>query len=212
MPADGRIATMPRQVENMTTVLRFIATHRLVPHVDVFGESWGGSVAAELCALPVARSCVMASMIYRNASDIGNATFRSPEFHALLDTFTDGYIPTFPGFYFQFVTTSTPEVQAFTFATQPGRYSVAPEYAVFDLPFFDPTRARVPGLILRGENDVNQPLSDTQELAHDYGRDGARLVVLAGGGHVPRVDAPPVNTQFWDNVFAFVDGSPGHGR
>jgi alpha-beta hydrolase superfamily lysophospholipase len=219
MPADGRVATLERQVENLRVVLEHMRAMRFVTRADVLGESWGGSIAAELCDDPAAtRACVMSSMIYKNASDIGNATFRSPEFHALLDSLPNGYLPTFPDFYLQFVDASTAEVQAFTFATQPGLYSVAPEYAVFDLPFFDPTRARVPGIVIRGENDPNQPLSDTQELARDYGTHGARLVVLAGAGHVPRLAAPPVNETFWTTVLDFVDhgsrstGSEGEGE
>lgn len=209
-PVDGNVATLPRQVENMSAVARRIQLTRLVPRVDVFGESWGGSIAAEVCArASIARSCVMSSMIYRNASDVGNATFRSPEFHALLDSLPNGYLPTFPEFYFQFVAESPTAVQNYAFATQPGLYSVAPEYAVFDLPFFDPTRAVVPGLILRGELDPNQPLSDTQELAHDYGTHGARLVVVSGAGHVPRVAPAPASTAFWDTVIEFVE-HPGH--
>jgi alpha-beta hydrolase superfamily lysophospholipase len=206
MPADGRVATMSRQVENLRVVIERMRATRFVPRVDILGESWGGSVAAELCDdASATRSCVMSSMIYRNASDIGNATFRSPEFRALLDSLPNGYLPTFPGFYLQFVDASPPDVQNFTFATQPGLYSVAPEYAVFDLPFFDPTRARVPGLIIRGENDPNQPLSDTRELARDYGTHGATLAVIPGAGHVPRVNAPPVNETFWTTVLDFVD-------
>ncbi len=211
MPANGRDATFARDVEDMTAVLRYVRTLRLAPRVDVLGESWGGGVAADLCAnASLTRSCVMASMIYNNASDVGNATFRSPEFRALLDSLPNGYLPTWPDFYMQFVYASPAAVQTFTFATQPGMYSVAPEYAVFELPFFDPTNARVPGLILRGELDPNQPLSDTQELARDYGRRGAELVVIAGGGHVPRVNAPPANTQFWDSVVGFVDPADHH--
>ncbi len=44
--------------------------------------------------------------------------------------------------------------------TQPGRYSVAPLFGAFHLPWFDPTRARVPGIVIQGEFDQNAPQSD----------------------------------------------------
>ncbi len=206
MPVDGRTAILGRQVENMRAVLQYVRRTRLVAHVDVLGESWGGGVAAELCAdAGLTRSCVLASMIYRTGSDLARATFLNPGFRGFLDSIPDGYLPTFPGFYMPFVSASEPAVQDFTFATQPGRYALAPEYAVFELPFFDPTRARVPGLVVQGELDPNQPRSDTEQLAREYGRHGARLTLIASAGHVPRVEAPPASTDFWRAVTSFVD-------
>jgi len=205
-PADGRSPSKDLQVEAMGIVLRELKDLRDIPHLDVLGESWAGGVAAELCAdRGRVRSCTLASMIYRTASDFANATFRSPGFHAFLDSLPDGYFPTSPDTYFPVVGNSPPDVQAWTMANEPGSYTTVPLYDVFNLPFFDPTVARVPGRIIQGELDPNQSLDDTQELARDYGQEGAELVVISGSTHVPRVEAPPHNDQYWDAVIQFVD-------
>jgi len=122
-----------------------------------------------------------------------------------LDSLPDGYSPTSPDVYAPIVGSSPPDVQAWTAANEPGTYTTVPLYDVFTLPFFDPTIARVPGRIIQGELDPNQSLDDTRELASDYGSAGAELVVISGGAHVPRIEASPHNTQYWDAVIQFVD-------
>ena len=204
-PADGRSPGKDLQVEAMKIVIRELGKMRNIPHMDLLGESWAGGVAAELCAdRGHVGSCTLASMIYRTASDFANMTFRSPGFRAFLDSLPNGYFPTSPDVYFPIVGNSPADVQAWTAANEPGMYTTVPLYDVFDLPFFDPTIARAPGRIIQGELDPNQSLDDTRELARDYG-DGAELVVISGGAHVPRVEASPRNQQYWDAVIQFVD-------
>lgn len=204
-PADGRTPTMDSQVEAFRHVIRYVRLARLVPRVDVLGESWGGGVAAELCSdRGRVRSCVLASMLYRTPSDFANMTFRSPAFRAFLDTLPDGYLPTWPDLYAGLVANSPAAVQAWVFANVPGRYTTVPLYDVFDLPFFDPSLSRAPGLVVQGENDPNQSLDDARELVRDYGG-GARLVVIPGAGHIPRIEAPPHNVQYWEAITDFVD-------
>lgn len=203
-PADGRSPSQASQVEAMRVVVRYIRLIRGVRRVDVLGESWGGGVAAELCTdARRVRSCVLASMLYRTPSDFANMTFRSPEFHALLDSLPDGYIETFPGMYAGLAAPMSPEVAEWFLANMPGRYTTVPLYDVFDLPFFDPTAARVPGLLVQGEFDPNQSLDDALDLVADYGG-GMELEVVEGGGHIPRTEPAPMNQQYWDAVLGFL--------
>jgi len=205
-PADGRSPSQDLQVAAMKVVIAQLNAIRLIPKMDVLGESWGGGVAAELCADRArVKSCTMASMLYRTPSDFVNMMFRSPEFRAFLDSLPNGYFPTFPDFYLPIVATSPPDVQAWTQANEPGLYTTVPLYDVFDLPFFDPTVARVPGRVVQGELDPNQSLDDARELARDYDRHGAELVVITGGGHIPRVEPAPLSSQYWQAVTEFVD-------
>lgn len=202
-PADGRVCDTQRGVDDLTPVVQLIREERWVPKVDLLGESWGGGIATELCALHSARSCVLSSMLYKNTTPFGASLFLTPQFHAFLDSLTDGYFPTNGPFYFQFVAASPTDVQNYTFATQPGNYSTAPLYAPFSMPFFDPTNARVPGLIIYGDADPTVPLSDAQQLANEYGDNGAKLIVLSGAGHVPRVETA-ASATWWADVLDFL--------
>ncbi len=204
-PADGRSVTIERETEAMRKVVRYLQLVRLTPRVDLMGESWGGGVAAHLCADKLrVRSCTLASMLYLNPSTFAQMTFLSPDWKAMLDASPDGYLTTDFQLYLGIVGRSIPEVQTWTALNVPGKYTTGPLYAAFDLPFFDPTVARAPGLIVQGELDPNQDLDDTRQLARDYGS-GAQLYVVPGAGHVPRVEPPPANTNYWSAILNFVD-------
>ncbi len=205
-PTDGKTVTLDGQAAAMHRVVEYLRLVRLTPKVDVLGESWGGGVAAELCADRIrVRSCVMASMLYKTASPFADASFRSPAFRAFLDTLPNGYFPTVAPVYAGLLASSPPAVQTWANANLPGTYTTRPLYDVFDLPFFSPGVARAPGLIVQGELDPNQALSDTLELAADYGTSGAALQVIEGGGHIPRIESPPSNTRYWASVLGFLD-------
>jgi pimeloyl-ACP methyl ester carboxylesterase len=205
-PANGRMATQDIDIAAMKAVINRFAATRLIPKMDVLGESWGGGVGAEVCADRArVKSCILASMLYKTPSDFANMTFRSPAFRAFLESLPDGYLTTMPETYFPIIANSPPDVVSWTQANQPGRYTIVPLLDVFDLPFFDPTIARVPGRIIQGELDPNQSLDDTRELARDYDRHGAELVVIPGAGHIPRVEAAPKSDLYWRAVVEFID-------
>ncbi len=208
-PPDGRVCDTARGVADLTPVIEVIRKERLVPAVDVLGESWGGGIATELCAEHGTRSCVLSSMLYKTTTPLGAATFLTPAFHAYLDSLTDGYFPTWPAFYTPFVYASPTDVQNYTYATQPGLYADASLYAPYNMPFFDPTHARAPGLILYGAMDPTVPLSDAQQLAAEYGSSGAQLVILPTGGHVPRVETANSGV-WWSTVKNFLDSVEDH--
>jgi pimeloyl-ACP methyl ester carboxylesterase len=144
-------------------------------------------------------------MIYKTASAAAEAEFQSPAWLGFLQSLPNAYLPTPPGIYALLVPSSIPAVQDWTFAMVPGTYSVEPMFEFFNLPFFDPTVARVPGIIIQGEDDTQTVPSDAVQLAAAYGKHGAEaLVIIPGGGHVPRVE-PEHNVEYWNAVTSFVD-------
>ena len=206
-PAQGTAVTLESQVEAVKSVLRYVQLAREVPRVDLLGESWGGGIAAEVCKPKYgARSCILASMIYKTPSALAAAEFQSPGWDAFLQSQPNGYLQAPAPLYQQLVADSPPAVQQWTLATQPGLYTVEPLFDFFTLPFFDPDEARVPGLLIQGEDDPQSIPSDIQQLAADYGQHGAvGLVTIAGAGHIPRIESAPHNTQFWSAVTDFVE-------
>jgi pimeloyl-ACP methyl ester carboxylesterase len=210
-PEDGFSLTFDAHTAAMREVVDYIRSHRAVPRVDVLGEAEGGGVAAQLCADDARiRSCTLSSMLYKTPTDAFNAFFQSPGFRAMVFGAPQGYLDIPPELYFNVLIAAPPDVAAWALATQPGPYSIgliAEELA--GLPAFDPTGARVPGLIIRGELDQNAPASDTFELAQDYGAAGgaapATIISIPGAMMQPRLEAAPHNEQFWDAVLAFID-------
>ena len=213
-PAQGTSVTLDSQVEAVKKVLVYVQFARGVPRVDVLGESWGGGVAAEVCKNRLsARSCILASMIYETPSQAAVANYQSPGWLGFLQSLPNGYLPTFAGLYAPLVANSPPTVQQWTFATQPGSYTVQPLFEFFNLPFFDPTMARVPGLIIQGQNDPDSLPSDVANLAADYGNHGATsVVIIPGGGHIPRIEVAPYNNAYWDAVTDFIDPNQSNGK
>jgi len=216
-PADGFAVTYDRETEVFRTVLNYVRLVRLVPRVDVLGESLGGGIALQLCAsATLTRSCTASSMIYRTGTDFFNAVFGSPEFRAFLLSSPNGYLTTNADTYFNIVAGATPEIADWVRTTQPGPYAVGQFIEDFNLPSYDPTHAAVPGLIIRGEFDQNVPLSDSIELANAYGSatgtppaqvaiSPAELVPIPNGTHIVRLDSPPRGTAYWNIVSNFVD-------
>jgi pimeloyl-ACP methyl ester carboxylesterase len=206
-PADGTSVTLASQVAAVDRVVRFVRELRGVPRVDLYGESWGGGVAAEVCRPEHgARSCILASMIYKTPSPLAAAQFQSPGWLAFLDSLPNAYLPTSAPLYAPLVAGSSPEVQTWVDANLPGTYTIQPFFDFFNLPFFDPGEARVPGLLIQGELDPQSLPSDIEALAAAYGKHGAvGLVTIPGAGHIPRIEPAPHSTQFWDAVTSFVD-------
>ncbi len=210
-PDDGYDVTHDYLVDEQRRVMHIIRLLRFVPRVDVLGESNGAAIGAELCADRAARSCVLSSALYVHGTDFFTSVFLDPGFVWFLSNQPNGYIDAGPEMYFNITLTMTPEVGAATLATQPGRYAAAPLIVpVNGLPWFDPTHARVPALILSGTADDIAAPDDPDLFAAAYGSaaDGggtATVVRIEGGSHIPRVDPPPVNEQWTDEVVSFLE-------
>jgi pimeloyl-ACP methyl ester carboxylesterase len=210
-PEDGLSLTFDVQTESMRAVVDFIRTARQVPLVDLYGEGEGGGIASQLCADDTRiRSCTLSSMLYKQGTDAFNAFFNSPQFRALIFGTPNGYLDTTAALYFNVLAGAPPEVASWVLANQPGRYSmglIAEELVAS--PSYDPTHARVPGLIIRGEFDQNAPASDTAVLAAEYGSAGgaapAQIVTVPGALMLPRIEAAPHNEQLWAAFLAFLE-------
>lgn len=210
-PADGTTVTHELLVDETRAVLRAMRALRRVPRMDVLGESNGGGVAAELCADALrTRSCVMASMLYAQGTPFFEAVFLDPGFLGFLTSQPNGYLDVGPPLYFNIVARSAPDVTAAILATQPGLYATGPLLEPTDLPFFDPTHARVPGLVIMGTEDDIATQEDGDALVLDYGSapgagGAASIVRIAGAGHIPRVEPAPVSEAHLDAVLEFLD-------
>jgi pimeloyl-ACP methyl ester carboxylesterase len=210
-PTSGFDVTYARDLADMTAVVQYVRLTRGVSRVDLLGESDGGGVFSELCARDdLTRSCTMSTMLYQSGTDFFNETFGSPGFQQFILSLPNGYFDTVADNYDILLAGSDPAVSAWYQSTQPGAYAMGTTVANFSLPSYDPTRARVPGLVIRGEDDQNFPLSDTQALAAAYGSaggvsGGAELVVIPGALQIPRLEPSPHHDEYWDAVVAFVD-------
>lgn len=222
-PANGLTVTYDSETADFLKAVDYIRLTRLVPRVDVLGEEIGGGVAMQMAAdSSRIRSCVAASMIYKTGSDFFNVVFNSPEFKGFLFGAPDKYFQTFPEAYFNVLAGASPEVSTWFLGTQVGRYAAGTYQEDFDRLFeggdsYDPTNAKVPGLLIRGELETNNPMSDVVALANDYGSkarshghghhgpDPAEIAVIDGGSHIVRLDAAPRGAQFWDIVLDFVN-------
>lgn len=205
-PANGYDVTHDYLVAASRSVLQQLRLLRLVPRMDVLGESNGGSIAAELCDdRDSARSCVMASMLYDEGTEFFDAVFLDPGFVWFLMNQPDGYLNAGPEMYFNIASRMSPEVAAETLATQPGRFALGPVVAGMNgLPWFDPTHAQVPGLVIQGTEDNVATQADNDVLAAVYGSapDGggaATVVRIEGAGMIPRVEPAPFN-QIWTEI------------
>jgi pimeloyl-ACP methyl ester carboxylesterase len=209
-PENGLDVTHDFLVDEGRELLDYVRLVRLVTKVDVLGESNGGAIASELCAdSRRVRSCVMSSMLYAEGTPFYYAVFQDPGFLAFLAGQPDGYIDAIPDLYFNIVARSTPEVAAEILSTQPGLYAVGPLLEPANIPWYDPTRARVPALILQGTEDNIATQADAETLRDAYGSargagGDATLVRIAGGGHIPRLEPSPVNEMWTDEVVDFL--------
>ncbi|WP_394834942.1 alpha/beta fold hydrolase [Pendulispora rubella] len=210
-PADGRSVTHAFLVDEARKVLDTVRLLRGVSRVDVHGQSIGGAVASELCADATrARTCVMSSMLYRTGSAFFNQVFLDPAFIAFLESQPNGYLAATPPFYsLNIVTRSPAPVANEILATQPGPYAVMSVLTpAYGLPWFDPTRAKVPGLIVQGTLDTIPAAEDPEDLRAAYGACGggtAKLVWIAGAGHIPLIENAPFHTEYKTAVLHFLN-------
>ena len=154
-PVDGFSLTFDAQTDSMRRVVDYIRITHGVPRVDLLGEAEGGGVASQLCADDRSiRSCTLSSMLYKTPTEEFRNFFLSPFFQALIFGAPQGYLNVTPDLYFNVLAAAPTEVANWVLANQPGRYSMGlvAESLREGISGYDPTRARVPGLIIRGEH------------------------------------------------------------
>ncbi len=194
---DALDSTFERNLEALKKVVRYIRHFRAVPKVDLVGESWGGAHATQLAAdSERIRSCVMSSMAYKAT----NPMFLSPQFAAMLESLPDNYLPSDPRMIVQMTAGAPDTVKDYIRQTQTGmRLTTQLWQFQKGLPHFDPSVARVPGLVISGPPEA----ADHQALAADYG--DAEFFEIGGAAHAPRLESPETVTAFWKKVFGFLE-------
>jgi pimeloyl-ACP methyl ester carboxylesterase len=203
IPANGRLATYELQREAMRKLVSYIRFFRAVPKVDLVGDGFGGSIAAELAADGSRiRSASMSAMIYRQ---VNGGPLNDPAFIALLNSSPDGYFPVPGDGSLVFMTGAPQAAKDFVAATQGGFYPIDNFLVAADRPFFNPASAQAPGLIFYGPNDFIAVASDIEDLAAEYGSSGATLAINPAAGHAPRTEGPAVSGWYWSTLFDFID-------
>ena len=207
-PDDGAAVRPLDQVEPMRAVLEHIMGLRdLSSGIDLVVESVGGGIGTQLAAdATTVRSLVLSTIMYSGMSELAASMLLSPEYRAFLEGFPDGYLVTDGSYYAQFTAVSPPAVGEWFAATQSGRYPTGFFLCMYDgYPYFDPSVARAPALVLPGPGDFVTPPGDAEALARDYGTDGAELDFVETGGHTPRFESPETAAAYWQRVYDYLE-------
>lgn len=205
LPPDGSKATSLANVGPAQRLIDFVRKRRRVDRVDVIGEGFGAAIAATLGAdSRRVRSVVLSTVTYRDMNP-ELLVFFSPQFEAFLRSQPQGYWA--PNNYGQTLAASPNEqLRSWVLETQPGFYPTGQALQFWDIgmPYFDPTLAEVPALIIQGERDAFPAPGDTENLVNDW-RAGAELVVIPEAGHVPRIESLRSVGHYADSLFGFLD-------
>lgn len=207
-PEDGSKVNYLTQVPAVRKLVDFIRRSRRVARVDLVGEGYGAEIAAQLADEPQRiRSVAMSVITYKTLSQ-EILPFYSPELEAFLRGQPDGYwqVP-FLDLTLQHSTNEA--LREYVFQTQGDQFfptGPALQYWDFGYPIIDAEAATVPGLIIAGELDPFPAAGDMDELAQDWGG-GAKLVVILGAYHVPRIESEEVVAQYYQALFAFLESS-----
>jgi len=203
IPEDGQEVTLEANRRAIKVLMRYIRYFRGVPRIDLVGEGYGGFLAAELGARPGrVRSVSLAAMLY---TEVTGGPLTDPGFIAALENTPNGYFFA-PGFGSLLFMADAPQAaRDYVEATQGGFYPVMNFLSGADLPGFDPSVARVPGLVIHGDRDFIAPDDDIRQMAADYGRHGALYVSRPDAGHAPRIESPELASWFWQTIFDFLE-------
>lgn len=210
LPEDGSTVDAERSLDHVAEIVERIRHARGIPRVDVFGTSFGASLAVGLAGtqspIPthhVGRVVVQA-MVYESVTPLFQATFFSPEVQALFESAPDGYIETDPSVYGLILAGADPDAVAAGNATFPDVYATGPTLEGFELPVIDVTSGVRPVLQLWGDADLITPFEDVQAFATDYGGPH-ELRVLPGAGHAPYIGDPDTVDAVYGEMFEFLD-------
>jgi pimeloyl-ACP methyl ester carboxylesterase len=207
-PPDGSVVMPLDQVEPLRVALTHLQQLRgITVGFDLVVESIGGGIATQLAADDaLVRSVVLTTLLNTGMSELAQSILLTDDFRAYLTSFEDGYMVTDDAYYGQFTAPSPPAVADWLAATQPNRYPTGFFLRLYDgFPYFDPSVARARGLVLPGPGDFVPVPGDAEALARDYGKAGADLILLDGGGHNPRFETGDVVTRYWREVYEFIE-------
>ena len=202
IPASGFEVTVEQNVAAIREVIKYIRFFRAIAKIDLVGEGYGGIVACQLAAdARRIRTCTMIGIPYK---ELAGGPGTSAEFVDRLMQVPSGFLEMRADDYDLFLVGPS-EVKEYIRCTQPGNYPVAFSLIVLrNPPFFDPSVARVPGLLLYGGKDYVVGPNDPKSLQAAYGTDGARLVISEDAGHAPRVESPATAKWLWTQIHEFI--------
>jgi pimeloyl-ACP methyl ester carboxylesterase len=208
-PADGKTVDAARTLEQMGEVVRWVRKDAKAAQVDLFGASFGSSLAVALGGTmsPIPRHwigrVVLQAHVYRSVTPLFEAVFFNPEVQALLEGAPNGYVQTIPEMYGLILFAADAAAAGWGFASFPGVYAVGPTLEGFDLPVFDAQYGRAPALQFWGELDPITPWEDVEDFQSEYGG-SAEAVVVPGAGHAPYIAEPAGRDLFWEETVAFL--------
>ena len=149
------------------------------------------------------RTCVLSTMTWADPPPQGalTLTFGNPLLQLALDAAPGGYLRTADPEYAGLVATSPPEVQLAVMRTQPGTYTVNRFREHGARPWYDPSPARVPAIVLRGAEDPLTSEEDGRALAAAL---RATFMSIPAGGHIPRLEED-AQAAWWQAVLRFLE-------
>ena len=210
LPEDGSAVDAERSLEHVAEIVQRIRFSRGVPRVDLFGTSFGASLAVGLAGTesPIPTHSigrvVVQAMVYQSVTPLFEATFFSPEVQALFESAPNGYIETDPSVYGLILAGADPAAVEAGGETFPDVYATGPTLEGFELPVIEVTPGVRPLLQLWGDADPITPLEDVEAFSADYGGPH-ELRVLPGAGHAPYIGDPDTVDAVYGEMFSFLD-------
>ncbi len=210
IPDDGATVTTQRSMAQVGEIIERIRAARGIGRVDLFGTSFGASLAVGLAGedspIPthhVGRVVVQA-MVHTSVSDLFAQTFFSPEVLALFQSAPGGYLQTDPSVYGLILAGADSQAVDAGLATFPDVYATGPTLEGFELPVVDASAGVRPLLQLWGDADPITPLADVEAFGADYGG-SHELRILPGAGHAPYIGDPDTVDAVYAEMFSFLD-------
>jgi pimeloyl-ACP methyl ester carboxylesterase len=213
LPAHGGTVTADRVLEHMGEVVEWIRGERHVTRVDLFGASFGSSLATALGGTqsPINRHhigrIVLQALVYKEVTPLFEQVFFSPEVQAALENAPNGYILTAPEMYGLILLGADPEAAQWGFENFPDVYATGPTLEGFDLPLFEGTNGRAPALQFWGTIDPITPIEDAENFQDEYGGP-SDLIVIPEAGHAPYIGDEVTREIFWSESLEFLDYNP----
>ena len=213
LPEDGSTVDAERSLAQVGEIVERIRHARHVPRVDLFGTSFGASLAVALAGSnsPIPTShvgrVVVQAMVHTQVTPLFESTFFSPEVLALFENAPDGYIQTDPSVYGLILAGADPVAAAAGFESFPDVYATGPTLEGFSLPVVDAAAGKRPVLQLWGDADPITPFEDVEGFAADYGGPH-ELRILPGAGHAPYIGDEATVEAVYAETFEFLDVGP----
>ncbi len=210
LAADGADVTAQRSLDHAGEIVERIRFGRGIPRVDLFGTSFGASLAVGLAGsegpIPPGHigRVVVQAMVYETVTPLFESVFFTPELLALFESAPDGYIQTDPSVYGLILAGADPQAAAAGFESFPDVYATGPTLEGFDLPVIDATAAQRPLLQLWGDADPITPYEDVEIFSDDYGGPH-ELRILPGAGHAPYIGDDATVEAVYGETFEFLD-------